>query len=50
MSKPTIISPSYLAELEKSILESEAYQRKLASAKASIEKNKEALKKAGILK
>jgi len=50
MNQPSIISPAYLSELEKSILESEAYKRKLSSAKASIEKNKELLKKAGIIK
>ena len=49
MSKPVVITPSYLAELEKSILESDAYKRKLASAKASFEKNKEMLKKSGII-
>lgn len=49
MSKTVVITPSYLADLEKSILESDAYQKKLISAKLAIEKNREMLIKRGII-
>ncbi len=45
MEKPLMIPPSLLDEMAKSIIESSAYQRKLASAKASHERNKQATKK-----
>jgi hypothetical protein len=45
MEKPLIISPSLLDEMAKSIVESSAYQRKLASAKTSHERTKQASKK-----
>ena len=49
MSNSLIINHEYLNQLEESIINSEAYKRKFKEAKASFEKNKEILKKAGII-
>lgn len=50
MKAPIIITHEYLNQLEKSILNSEAYQRTLKVAKESFAKDKEALIKAGFIR
>jgi hypothetical protein len=49
MKISTINNPTNLTDLEKSILESKAYQNKYISAKEAIEKNRENLIKRGII-
>lgn len=44
-----VVKHEYLNQIESSIINSEAYKRNFKNAKASFEKNKEILKKAGII-